>query len=59
MRWEYKAVNVKVARKFLTSEISAEAFEEQLNALGRDGWELVAVNPNQMHCVLAIFKRSK
>jgi hypothetical protein len=57
MRWEYKIIEVK--RKFLTGGISPEAFEEQLNGLGREGWELVEVNQSQINNVMAILKRSK
>ena len=57
MRWEYKTVDVK--RSFFGGSINAGALEEQLNALGRDGWELVWINQNQMHGVVAVLKRSK
>ena len=57
MRWEYKTIKVK--RAFLTGGIDAEVFEVQLNNLGREGWELVSVNQNQMHSVVAVLKRSK
>lgn len=57
MRWEYKAIEVK--RKFLTGGIAVESFQTQLNELGREGWELVSVNQNQMHSVVAVLKRSK
>ncbi len=57
MRWEYKVIEVK--RKFLTGGIAPESFQAQLNELGREGWELVSVNQNQMHSVVAVLKRSR
>jgi len=57
MRWEYKVVEAK--RSFMSGGIKTEAFEQQLNELGRDGWELVTVNQNQIHKVVAVLKRPK
>ncbi len=56
MRWEYKTIEIK--RSFF-GVVIASSLEEQLNALGRDGWELVCLNQNQMHGVAAVLKRSK
>ena len=58
MRWEYKTI-IFTKRAFFTGVINAEAFDAQLNELGRDGWELVSVVSNQMQGVTAVFKRTR
>jgi len=57
MRWEYKTINVR--RNFLTGAINAKELELDLNALGREGWELVCVNQSNVHSAVAVLKRSK
>ena len=57
MRWEYKTISVK--RSFLSGGINAKELELDLNALGREGWELVCLNQNNMHGIVAVLKRSK
>jgi hypothetical protein len=47
MRWEYKVIKFS-KRSFFSGTIDPEAFEAELNNLGRDGWELVSVTQNQM-----------
>ena len=59
MRWEYKTINF-TKRSFFTGTIELDAFETQLNELGREGWELVSVTQNQMQRgVMAVFKRAR
>jgi hypothetical protein len=57
MRWEYKTISVK--RSFFSGGINAKDLELDLNALGREGWELVCVNQNHVQGVVAVLKRSK
>ena len=59
MRWEYKTINF-TKRSFFTGTLIAEAFDVQLNELGREGWELVSVMQGKMQVgVTAVFKRSR
>lgn len=55
MRWEYKTLVIK---KTWLGKINTEQYEAELNAVGRDGWELVNVTQDAVG-VLAVFKRSK
>lgn len=58
MRWEYKTINF-TKRSFFTGVVDSAALDEQLNNMGRDGWELVSAIQNPMAGVIAIFKRAK
>jgi hypothetical protein len=62
MRWEYKTIKCK-KRSFFSGGIDIEAVDEMLNAMGRDGWELVSTCPD-FFCatpsgVVLMFKRQK
>lgn len=56
MRWEYKRLEFGIA------EVAGPAFEDELDAAGRDGWELVATIQHARHGysqqVHLVFKRS-
>lgn len=58
MRWEYKVIKFS-KRSFFSGTIDPEAFEAELNNLGRDGWELVSVTQNQMAITVAVLKRAR
>lgn len=58
MRWEYKVIKFS-KRNFLSGTIDPDAFESELNALGREGWELVSFTQDQMAIAVAVFKRSR
>lgn len=55
MRWEYKRVDVEIG------QVSEDAFEDRLNALGDEGWELTSAIDHQRHGfsqhVHLVFKR--
>ncbi|QIF05601.1 DUF4177 domain-containing protein [Roseimicrobium sp. ORNL1] len=60
-RWEYKTIKL-AATGFLGGLLDTAAFENVLNGLGWDGWELVsAFDTNQSggvtRDVVAVFKR--
>lgn len=62
MRWEYK-VHTFESKSFLPGKFKWEEFQDELNRLGRDGWELVnTFDTNGFHgmsaAVVTLFKRS-
>lgn len=64
MRWEYKTIQYN-RRNFFGGalKIDAAEFNDQLNRLGAEGWELVSIAPNiagwQAQGVIAVFKRAR
>lgn len=60
MRWEYKTVKFDNCRRW-TGSLDLGLLNEQLNLLGRDGWELVQLTPTSPYGggTMAIFKRQK
>ncbi|HWK55104.1 MAG TPA: DUF4177 domain-containing protein [Hyphomicrobiales bacterium] len=48
MRWEYKVVRFKKG-SFMTGQLDMQELEQQLNELGREGWELVSIAPVGLH----------
>ncbi len=62
MRWEYKTLAVK-KRKFFSGGIDTDMLKQELDALGRDGWELVSICPNSFmgapQGIIAVLKREK
>ena len=43
MKWEYTTVMFQASRWFFSGELDGEKFNERLNRLGEEGWELVNV----------------
>lgn len=62
MRWEYKTINFK-KRSFFSGALDTEELNQQLDALGRDGWELVSMCQSifmrSPQGIIAVFKRSR
>ncbi len=62
LRWEYKTVKLNTSGWFLGGILDTTAFDQLLNQLGAEGWELVsAFDTNQVQGasreVVAVFKR--
>lgn len=55
--WEYKTVSVNVTQ----GHVHDSSLDEQLSALGSDGWELLAVTPlvseGKTACLVHHFRR--
>ena len=62
--WEYKTIQIVATRAFNPGFIDLESFQNELNNLGAEGWELVSCFDTNMHegasrFAYAIFKRRK
>jgi len=43
MKWEYMTIMLEASRWFLGGKFDGQQFNERLNQLGAEGWELVNV----------------
>lgn len=62
MKWEYRTVMFDVSGWFLGGKLDGHDFNDRLNLLGEEGWELVSVfDTNVAHGgtrnVVAVLKR--
>lgn len=61
MRWEYKTIKFKKS-SFFSGSLDTDELNQEINALGRDGWELVSICPaifmGAPQGVIAVLKRS-
>ncbi|MCE5171626.1 DUF4177 domain-containing protein [Paenibacillus profundus] len=61
-QWEYKTLKIKTGG-FLGGKVDEKSFEDELNQLGMDGWELVSCFDTslsgQTTDVISVFKRRK
>lgn len=61
-KWEYRTIKLGTTGWFTGGNLDEKKLDDYMNALGRDGWELVsAFDTNQAYGaskdVIAIFKR--
>ena len=64
MQWEYKILKYEIDRGFIDVSIDEHKWEEEINILGKDGWELInSYSTNDTdgmtNHVLMTFKREK
>ncbi len=62
MKWEYTTVTFEAKGWFLGGILDEKQFNQRLNQMGQEGWELVSVFDTNMHegvtrYVVAVFKR--
>lgn len=62
-QWEYKTLKVK-SGGFLGGKVDTEKLQEEMNQLGREGWELVSCFDTSMgegasREIISVFKRKK
>ena len=43
MKWEYRTVMFEASTWFLGGKLDGKKFNDRLNGLGEEGWELVSV----------------
>ena len=63
-KWEYRTIKLETTGWFVGGKLDEVKLDEHMNALGRDGWELVsAFDTNQAHGasreVIVMFKRER
>lgn len=64
MRFEYLTIKFAASGWFAGGDLDGDAFNQKLNDLGGEGWELVSVfDTNMLHGrtrdVVAVFKRTR
>jgi hypothetical protein len=64
MQWEYKIITLAATGFWLGGNLDAERFNDMMNDLGDDQWELVSVfdtskGSGTTRDVIAVFKRPK
>jgi pentose-5-phosphate-3-epimerase len=55
--WEYKVIVVETSTSRFIVKVDTSILEEELNALGRQGWELVAMSSALFSKVTCTLKR--
>jgi hypothetical protein len=63
MKWEYRTVIFEVSTWFIGGKLDGQKFNDRLNALGEEGWDLVNVFDTNVvqggtRDVVAVLKRA-